>query len=166
MRNTLASHKAAIKSAADYRKRIEELNAELKQLNKDAIYYEGDISKAKFIRRRVAESLEDKINSGFENVKFKMYNVIASTGEMKETCEAFMHDVPYSALSKGEKLKCALETFKVIQSYYGVQMPVILDDAESYTLNSFVALPNQIWLFKVSDDEKLIIEVKAIETAA
>ena len=162
-RNALANYKAAMKADADNRardtNRMNELQAKLKELNKKIVKLEGDINTAKLIRQRIVDLLEEKINSHFASVKFKLFNVVASTGEAKPTCEAFMHDVPYSALSKGEKLKCALETFKVIQEYFGVEMPVLIDDAESYTLNSLVDLPNQKWLFKVTNDAKLIIDV-------
>lgn len=156
---------AEYKSATEIDKRIAELQGELKALNKEIVRLEGHIESAKLIRQRRIELLEEKINSAFDSVKIKMFNVKLD-GEATETCEAFMHDVPYSALSKGEKLKCALEIFKVIQNYYEVELPVFIDDAESYTLNSFVELPNQIWLFKVSDEEKLTIEVKKASVAA
>lgn len=153
------------KSATETSERIAELQSELKALSKEIVRLEGHIESAKLIRQRRIELLEEKINSAFDSVKIKMFNVKLD-GEATETCEAFMHDVPYSALSKGEKLKCALEIFKVIQNYYGVELPVFIDDAESYTLNSFVKLPNQKWLFKVSDEEKLTIEVKKASVAA
>lgn len=140
--------------------RIAELQNEQKQLNKELARLETQINQARDIQSRVVQSLEDKINSNFGSVQFKLFNIAATTGEFIPTCEAFMHDVPYSALSKGEKLKCALEVFKVIQAHYGVEMPLIIDDAESYTMNSFVELPNQKWLFKVAETP---LEIK-IET--
>lgn len=170
LRDALASHKAEMKTDADNRaadtKRMNELQAELKELNKKIFKLEDDIRRAKIIRQRVIDTIEQKINSHFASVKFKLFDVKVTTGEASPTCEAFIHDVPYSALSKGEKLRCALETFRVIQDYYKVEMPLIIDDAESYTLNSFVDLPNQKWLFKVTDDDKLIIEVQKASVAA
>lgn len=138
-------------NAAKADERIAELQNEQKQLNKELARLETQINQARDIQSRVVASLEDKINSNFGSVQFKLFNIAATTGEFIPTCEAFMHDVPYSALSKGEKLKCALEVFKVIQAHYGVEMPLIIDDAESYTMNSFVDLPNQKWLFKVAE---------------
>lgn len=150
------------KKAGEADERIAELQNEQKQLNKELARLETQINQARDIQSRVVQSLEDKINSNFGSVQFKLFNIAATTGEFIPTCEAFMHDVPYSALSKGEKLKCALEVFKVIQAYYGVEMPLIIDDAESYTMNSFVELPNQKWLFKVAETP---LEIK-IETKA
>lgn len=166
-RDALADRKAKMQVDADNRaedmKRMNELQAELKELNKKIAKLEANINAAKFIRQRIVDSLEEKINSHFSSVKFKLFNVVASTGEAKPACETVMHDVPYSALSRGEKLRCALETFKVIQAYYKTEMPLIIDNAESYTLK--IDLPNQLWLFKVTDD-KLVIEVQKARLAA
>lgn len=151
------------KNAGKVDARIAELQNEQKQLNKELARLETQINQARDIQSRVVQSLEDKINSNFGSVQFKLFNIAATTGEFIPTCEAFMHDVPYSALSKGEKLKCALEVFKVIQTYYGVEMPLIIDDAESYTMNSFVELPNQKWLFKVAETP---LEIKIDEKAS
>lgn len=168
LRDALAGRKAEMKTDADNRaadtKRMNELQAELKELNKKIAKLEVDINAAKFIRQRIVDTLEEKINSHFDSVKFKLFNVVASTGEVKPACETVMHDVPYSSLSKGEKFKCALETFKVIQAYYKTEMPLIIDDAESYTFE--IDLPNQKWLFKVTGDDKLVIEVQKARLAA
>lgn len=40
----------------------------------------------------------------------------------------------------------------------------VIDDAESYTVG--IDLPNQIWLFKVTDEPELKIEVKKVRLAA
>ena len=89
-----------------------------------------------------------------------MFELVQSTGEYKPTCAAMLHGVPYAALSKGEQLKAALDIWRTLQKVYGVELPLMIDDAESYTRNSFVDVPNQLWLFKVSDEERLVIEVK------
>ena len=67
--------------------------------------------------------------------------------------------VPYSSLSKGEKLKAALDILNAVQKHYGLKMPLVIDDAESYTANSFVDLDNQLILCKVAEaDLKVAID--------
>ena len=61
--------------------------------------------------------------------------------------------VPYSSLSKGEKFKAALDILNALQSKFQRQFPLMIDDAESYTSNSFVELPNQLFLFKVTETD-------------
>ena len=149
-----------LESAAKARKRIEELRAEEKELNQRIVDLEHLVHLAKNARNRKIELTESQIADHFEHVKFKMFKLVVSTGVFEPTCEAMLHGVPYSLLSKGEKLKCVLDIFRALQKKFKVEMPLLIDDAESYTRNSFVDLPNQLWLFKVSDEEQLVIEVK------
>lgn len=149
-----------MKSADEIRRRLEELRGQEKNLNQQITELEGRLMLAKQIQLRKAEMLEEQVNAHFEHVKFKMFEYVKTTGELKPACEATMHGVPYSTLSKGERLKAALDIFRTLQKFFGAEMPLLIDDAESYTQNSFVELPNQIWLFKVTDEPKLIIEVQ------
>jgi len=149
-----------LKSAAKAQKRIGELRAEEKELNQRIVDLEHLVHLAKDARNRKIELTESQIADHFEYVKFKMFKLVVSTGVFEPTCEAMLHGVPYSLLSKGEKLKVVLDIFRALQKKFKVEMPLLIDDAESYTRNSFVEQPNQLWLFKVSDEEQLVIEVK------
>ena len=149
-----------LQSALELPKRIEELRQQEKVLNQQIVELEGQLRAAKDYRDRQIEHLEKRIAEHFGHVKFKMFELVQSTGEYKPTCEAMLHGVPYTALSKGEQLKAALDIWRTLQKVYGVELPLMIDDAESYTRNSFVDVSNQLWLFKVSDEERLVIEVK------
>ena len=157
---------AELKKATDIKARIDQLIAREKELNQQITTLKGQLQWAKNLRQRQIEDTEQIINSHFEHVSFKLFNFVISTGEYKPTCEPMLNGVPFSALSKGEKLKAALDIFKAIQNLYGVELPLIIDDAESYTLNSFLELPNQLWLFKVSDEPQLVIDVQKARRAA
>ena len=124
------------------------------------------LADAKFFRRRKIELVEDSINRHFARVKFKLFDYLISTGEVKPTCEATLNGVPYKSLSKGEQLRAALDTFRTLQTVYGVELPVMLDDAEAYTSNSRVDIPNQIFAFKVTDDDLNIRVVTGCATNA
>lgn len=151
----------ALNSVLEIPKRIEELRRHEKELNQRIVELEGQKRAAEAYRDRQIERLENRIAEHFEYVKFKMFKLSnQETGECNPTCEAMLHGVPFSTLSKGERLKAALDIWRTLQKVYNVELPLMIDDAESYTLNSFVELPNQKWLFKVSDDEHLVIEVK------
>lgn len=141
-------------------KRITELRAREKELNQRIVELEGHVTLAERFLQRKIELSEQKIAANFEHVRFKLFNYVITTGELKPTCEAMLNGVPYSALSKGEKLKAALDIWRTLQKKFGVEMPLMIDDAESYTRNSFVDVANQLWLFKVSDAPRLVIEIK------
>ena len=113
----------------------------------------------KFIRRKI-ELLEKSINQHFQFVTFKMFEDFKTVEGVKECCEPMLHGVPYAALSKGEQLKASLDILNALQKAYNVELPVFIDDAESYTSNSFVNLPNQIIRLVATEGvEKLKITV-------
>lgn len=142
-------------------KRIEELKKLETELNQRKADCERQIDLAeKFIRAKV-QLIEDTINAQFEFVKFKMFETLIN-GSVKEICEPMIDGVPYnSGLNRGAKLKAALDILKTLQKFFGVELPIFVDDAESYTSNSLVKIPNQLFLLKaVEGQDVLKIEVE------
>ena len=91
-----------------------------------------------------------------------MFEKYKTAEGIKETCEPLLNGVPYAALSKGEQLKASLDILQTLQTAFKIELPVFIDDAESYTSNSFVDLPNQIILFKATEGlQQLQIDVAA-----
>lgn len=141
--------------------RIEYLKKRERELNQQIADCEGQINLAeKFIRAKI-KLTEDTINAKFEFVKFKMFETLLN-GSIKEICEPMIEGVPYnSGLNRGAKLKAALDILKTLQKYYGVELPIFIDDAESYTSNSLVKLPNQMFRMVAAEGvRKLKIEVE------
>lgn len=140
------------KQAANLRKRLEQLTAEDKTLNARIVELESKIAAAQEQRQRQMKASESSVNAQFKFVKFKLFKTLA-TGEIRETCEPMIDGVPYSSLSKGEKFKAACDIMNALQTKFGLEMPLVIDDAESYTANSLVELPNQVFLFKVTETD-------------
>lgn len=157
--NAASNQLAKLQTAKDARARIDELYNSAASINDEINRLNQDIQAVKDFAQLKIERIEDHINSQFEFVSWKLFNVAITTGEITPTCEPTLHGVPFSALSKGEKLKAALDIFTALQRHHGVNLPIFLDDAESYTANSFVDLPNQLWLFKVTEEPKLNIKI-------
>lgn len=142
-------------------KRIEELKRRDTEVNRKIADCESQINLAeKFIRAKV-QLIEDSINSQFHFVKFKMFDVCIN-GSVKEICEPMIEGVPYnSGLNRGAKLKAALDILGTLQNFYSIELPIFIDDAESYTSNSLVELPNQLFLLKATEgEENLKIEIE------
>lgn len=146
-----------LQTAKDARNRIDDLYREGANINDEINQLNQDIQAVSDFVQLKIEHIEAQINSHFQFVTWKLFNVAITTGEISPTCEPTLHGVPFNSLSKGEKLKAALDIFNALQIHRGVNLPIFLDDAESYTANSFVDLPNQLWLFKVTDEPILHI---------
>ena len=105
------------------------------------------------------------INSNFERVKFKMFEK-SKSGEVVNTCEATLSGVPFAYLSKGEQFTAALDIVNAFQNLFDAALPLIIDDAESYsggTIAGYESLPNQKILLKVAGDELKISVDSVIE---
>ena len=162
--NELESEKLRLKSAAQIGKRIEQIRAQERSLNVEIAELEGNLARAEKFQYEKIQRFEDEINAHFRHVRFKLFDKRVD-GTPYEVCEAMLDGVPYSALSKGEKLKAALDIWRAIQRHYGAELPLIIDDAESYTANSLVDVPNQKILLRVAESD-LVIEVDEGRQAA
>lgn len=153
----LAGRVNELRNLDKIRARLVELTEREKSLNARLTEVEGELAALQKQRQDKIVAFEQKINSQFRFVKFRLFKILAS-GELKADCVAMLDGVPFPNLSKGERLKAALDILLTFQTLAKLEMPLFLDDAESYTSNSFVELPNQKFLFKVTDSD-LKIEV-------
>ena len=138
--------------------RIHELDDRRRQRQVDIGDLDGELMTVDSRRQQLVRQKEADVNSKFQFVTFKLFKILSTTGETRETCEAMLGGVPYANLSKGERFKAACDILSAIQTKFNVQMPLMIDDAESYTPNSLVELPNQLFLFRVTDED-LKVEV-------
>lgn len=132
-----------------------------RQLHKRTAELEAQILLAEKQRGQAIRQCEHDVNAQFRFVKFKLFKILSSSGESRETCEVMLDGVPFASLSKGEKFKAACDVLLTLQRIFKAEMPLMIDDAESYTSNSLVKLPNQLFLFRVTDTD-LAIEVQHV----
>lgn len=141
-----------IDSRSKAQSRIEELKRREREVGEEISGHEGRIYEASRAIQRRIEQTEETLNAQFEIVRFKMFESYKVSEGVKEQCEPLVGGVPYSlSLSKGERLKASLDILKTLQRHYGVELPVWIDDAESYTSNSVVEVPNQTIQLKATE---------------
>lgn len=111
-------------------KRLKELQGQLQAGNNEISRLEGlEFTMAEFSKARI-NAVEDKINSLFTLVRFKMFNTQVNGGE-EETCEAIMDGVPFSDLNDAGKINAGLDIINAICKYEGIYAPIFIDNAES-----------------------------------
>lgn len=162
--NALEAEKLNVKTALALDKRIDELKSRERTLNEQIATLEGNLARAEKFQHEKIQRFETAINANFEHVRFKLFDRLID-GTPREVCEAMLDGVPYGSLSKGEKLKAALDIFRAIQRRYEVELPLIIDDAESYTANSLLAVGNQKIILRVTESD-LQIEIAEGRLAA
>ncbi len=111
-------------------KRISDLTKQLQQQNQELTSLQKlERTIAAFAKARI-DAVEDKINSMFGIVKFKLFNRLVNGGE-EEICDATLNGVPYPDCSTAERINMGLDIINAISRFKGVSAPIFIDNAES-----------------------------------
>ena len=139
-------------------KRIAELEEQLKTQNAELARLEGiEFTIAEFSKARI-NAVEQRINSMFKIVRFKMFAMQINGGEV-ETCEATVNGVPYNnGLNNAMRIIAGLDIINAICKFEGVCAPIFIDNAES--VNEIPNTLSQLICLVVTDDEQLTIDNK------
>ncbi len=135
--------------------RINELERQLREQSEELARLEGiEFTMAAFSKARI-EAYENKINSMFSMVKFKMFDQQINGGEV-ETCEATLNGKPYSTCSNAERINIGLDIINAICKSEGVSAPIFIDNAEA--VNKLIPTQSQLIRLVVTEDSNLKIE--------
>ncbi len=124
------------RAASDIRKRIAELEAQQKSLAAEYAQCEkGEYLCELFIRAKVS-LLDERINSRFETLKFKLFHE-QQNGGLQEICKVLIPCesglVEYEKANNAARINAGIEIVNVLDEYFGVALPVFCDNAESVT---------------------------------
>lgn len=144
-------------SLSNYENRIEELKKEdaaLKVQNQDV---ERELFLLDEFTRKKVKSLEESINSKFDLVKFKLFNILKNGG-IEEVCEATYDGVEYGAsLNTGARVNCDLDIVNTLSREFGLSVPTFVDNTES--VNNLHQIDSQMIELRVTKNKNLKVEV-------
>lgn len=72
----------------------------------------------------------NKINSLFTGIQFELSEKLKN-GEVREACNIYLNGAPYNTANNALKINSGLQIIEAIAKYYNIEMPVIIDNAES-----------------------------------
>lgn len=145
---------------AKTQERIKELNEEERKLAQQISELEGHkFLLEKFTKAKVA-LLEDSINSRFQTVTFKLFDVQINGGVV-ECCEAMVNGVPYADANRAAQINAGLDIINTITRHYGITAPVFVDNAEA--VNELIPCDSQVIRLLVSKDKTLRVEANQKE---
>lgn len=152
---TLQDTLAGEKVKANSEKRVGELETTLRTLSEELAELEGmEFVIAAFTKAKI-EAVENKINSLFTMVRFKMYEQQINGGEV-EKCEAMIDGVPYSSANNASRINAGLDIINAICKFEGITAPIFVDNAES--INALIPSQSQIIRLVVTEDANLVIQ--------
>lgn len=134
--------------------RVDELEAQEKNLAQQI----ADIEKQEhvcdeFTRTKIT-AIEEKINSHFGFVKFKMFDQLINGGS-EETCETLVNGVPFSDINSAARINAGLAIIRTLSKHYDIQAPIFVDNSES--VNQLLATESQIIKLIVTKEPTLNI---------
>jgi DNA repair protein SbcC/Rad50 len=84
-----------------------------------------------FTRAKIG-MIEEKINSMFSFVKFKMFNTLVNGG-VEEVCDTLINGVPYADTNNAAKIQGGMDIISTLSKHYDVYAPIWIDNRESVT---------------------------------
>ena len=161
--SSMKSKKAALETELNKFKLIDDINhriLELENQQQKLVAEKNALDEAsslmdEFIKAKV-NMLEDVINSRFKLARFKMFNVMIN-GNIEECCETTYKGVPYRSMNNAARINVGLDIINALTSYYKVNAPVFIDNAEAVT--EFVPVNSQtIKLIVDESKQQLTVE--------
>ena len=145
--SSIKSKKAALETELNKFKLIDDINhriLELENQQQKLVAEKNALDEASFLMDEFIKAkvnmLEDVINSRFKLARFKMFNVMLN-GNVEECCETAYKGVPYRSMNNAARINVGLDIINALTSYYKVNAPVFIDNAEAVT--EFVPVNSQ-----------------------
>lgn len=148
---------ARVDLAKENEKRIEQL----KDRERELAQMVAETEKVEFLCDQYiitkAELLEDKLNSKFKTVKFKLFDIQVNGG-INETFVTTVNGVPFEDLNNAMKINAGLDIINTLTDYYNFKAPIFIDNRES--VNEIVDVGSQVINLIVSKHKNLRVEIE------
>lgn len=153
--NKLAQRDAHLKQADYFTKRLEELNRLQKTTGGELASLERTEYQIERFKKAHDSILEQRINSAFELVTFRMYGEQINGGE-NETCETLINGVPYSNANHAAQINAGIDICNTFSRILKMEAPIWADNAEA--VNTLHQTPSQLIKLTVTNDPILTIK--------
>ena len=137
--SSMKSKKAGLETELNKFKLIDDINHrifELENQQQKLVAEKNALDEASFLMDEFIKAkvnmLEDVINSRFKLARFKMFNVMIN-GNIEECCETTYKGVPYRSMNNAARINVGLDIINALTSYFKVNAPVFIDNAEAVT---------------------------------
>lgn len=159
--SSMKSKKAGLETELNKFKLIDDINhriLELENQQQKLVAEKNALDEAAFLMdgfiKAKVNMLEENINSRFKLARFKMFNVMLN-GNVEECCETTYKGVPYRSMNNAARINVGLDIINALTSYYKVNAPVFIDNAEAVT--EFVPVNSQTIKLIVDESEPQLV---------
>jgi exonuclease SbcC len=110
--------------------KIEALRKENKEYASNLIEAQGELDAIQRFEKEKMRLVQDSINEKFTGVSFKLWEYYQNDND-KPTCEILVKGVPFPVVNTAGKTQAGINIIKTLNNYYGVKMPIWVDNKES-----------------------------------
>lgn len=143
------------------KERVNQLKIREKELSQLIADLEQQEFQIEGYTRAYITSIEEKINSSFSFVRFKMFNTLLNGGT-EETCESLVNGVPYSDVNSAAQIQAGLDIINTLSKFYKAVAPVWIDNREG--INEIPSTTSQVINLVVSRDKSLKVTHEVAES--
>lgn len=112
--------------------RMEELHAEQRTVSAELDRIDSMLALCDDFARYKVDSITSAINNKFNIVTFRLFREQINGG-LEDCCDVMLNGKPYGTISDGEKIKVGIDIVQTLTKHFDVQVPLIVDCAESVT---------------------------------
>lgn len=144
--------------------RIDEQISELQEKQRDYEQAKADAEKILYqlslVSKKKNELLVEEINNHFGIVKWLLFDY-QKNGEYKEVCIPTIDGKRFGdSTNTGRDMEAKLDICNSFQKFFGMQLPIFLDGAESINDEYLPKVDTQLILLTVTKDRELKVEVE------
>lgn len=142
--------------------RIDEQISELQEKQRDYEQTKADAERILYqlslVSKKKNELLVEEINNHFGIVKWVLFD-FQKNGEYKEVCIPTIDGKRFGdSTNTGREIEAKLDICNSFQKFFGMQVPIFLDGAESINDEYLPKVDTQLVLLTVTKDKELIVE--------
>lgn len=159
--SSLKSKKANLETELNKFKLIDDIEnrvIELENQQQKLVTEKNELDEASYLMDEFVKvkvnMLEKSINARFKLARFKMFNVMLN-GNVEECCETTYKGVPYRSMNNAARINVGLDIINALTSYFKVNAPVFIDNAEAVT--DFIPVNSQTIKLIVDESEPQLV---------
>lgn len=137
--------------------KIESYKKQLRDNSNEMAVQERLSMQLKAYKQEYADLVSEKVNTLFERVKVEMMQQNKS-GAWVPSCSISTDGVLSHVYNKAESILSGIDISNAFMKYFGLNMPLFIDDAESISSNNSITSERQLIRLIVSDDDKIRVE--------
>lgn len=127
---------ANFKSIEQHKARIKELTEESQRLSKEYAQAEKAVYLIEQYQIARIKLLDDSVNEKFKTLRFRMFKPNIGNDGIQDCCDVLINSknsglVAYQSASTSEKIIANFELIEALSDYWGIELPIIVDNAEA-----------------------------------